>query len=54
MSNPAEHEARKDADRRGVIVGTPEDAVEDWLIADTAGEDDGGTGAWVLGEGRPA
>lgn len=49
--NPAEHEARADAERRGVIVGTPEDATEDWLITDTADDE---AGAWLLGEGRPA
>lgn len=48
--NPAEHEARKEADRRGGIVGSDVDRTDDFLIAATAGEEDGGVGAWMQGE----
>lgn len=52
--NPAEHEARADAERRQTIVGTDVDIIDDDLIAATAGEDDGGVGAWMQGCETPA
>ena len=53
MADPAAHEARKDAERRGEIVGNEIDRTDDYLISATAGEEDGGVGAWMLGEFAP-
>jgi hypothetical protein len=50
MANPAEHSAREDARRSGTICGSDVDVTEHHLIAATAGEEDGGVGAWMLGE----
>lgn len=52
--NPAEHEARKDAERSGQVVGSDVDRVESDLLAELAGDDaylhPGGAGAWLAGE----
>lgn len=53
MSNPAEHSAREDARRAGTIVGSDVDRTEHHLIAATAGEEDGGVGAWLSDGERP-
>ncbi len=56
MSNPAEHEARKDAERRGQVVGSDVDRIEAAALAaalaDAAGDEDG-DGAWLWGEREP-
>lgn len=55
MANPAEHEARADAERSQTIVGSDVDRVESLALADAAGDEAESYGAWfIAGEGRPA
>lgn len=47
--NPAEQEARADAERSGQIVGNDVDRLEAAILADVAGEGEP-VGAWLDGE----
>lgn len=45
--NPAEHEARADAERHGTVVGGDVDRIEHLILDDLADEE---CGAWPAGE----
>ena len=48
--NPAEHEARADAERRGDVVGSDIDVVEQHILDDIGCGDEADHGCWLWGE----